>query len=55
LYCTVSRPRASNQPSIKSIADPATPGVYDRKRTSLRVRERISVSSLVTARSHSVL
>jgi hypothetical protein len=55
LYRIVSRPRASNQPSIKSIADRATPGVYDRKRTSLRVRENISVSSFVTARFHPVL
>jgi hypothetical protein len=40
---------------MKSIAVRATAGVYDRKRTSLRVRENTSVLSFVTARSHSVL
>jgi hypothetical protein len=40
---------------MKSIAVRATPGVYDRKRTSLRVRENTSVPSFVTARFRSVL
>jgi hypothetical protein len=34
---------------MKSIADRATPGVYDRKRTSLRVKASISVLFVVTA------
>jgi len=34
---------------MKSIADRATPGVYDRKRTSLRVNESTSVLFVVTA------
>src|SRR5215216_5601617 len=51
LYRIASRPCASNQPWMKSIAVRATPGVYDRKRTSLRVRENTSVLSFVTARS----
>jgi hypothetical protein len=40
---------------MKSIADRATPVVYDRKRTSLRVRENTSVLSVVAARPYSVL
>jgi hypothetical protein len=39
---------------MKSIVDRATPGVYDRKRTSLRVKESTSVLFAVNARSRSI-
>src|SRR5215208_1299752 len=39
---------------MKSIVDRATPGVYDRKRTSLRVKESTSVLFAVNARTHSI-
>src|SRR5215208_3264665 len=39
---------------MKSIVDRATPGVYDRKRTSLRVKESNSVLFAINARSRSI-